>query len=501
MSQERLLELWRPLHDLRMTRAVLEWDQETMMPPGGAAARARALATLAGEVHARLVDDALHEAALRARDAAEEGSVEHAQALVALRDVERARRVPARLARELAEATSAGLVSWQAARKESDFARFAPDLERIVRLKEEEAQAVADGGRPYDALLDEYEPGTREADLVPLFERIRAELSPRIRAVAESGVVVDESPAQGQFPEAHQRALGLAASRAIGFDHDAGRLDLAAHPFCTSFSPRDVRITWRFQEDDFRPALYGILHESGHGLYEQGLPLEWEGQPLGEAAGLGIHESQSRLWENAVGRSRGFLRWLAVPWREAFGAPMPDVEELWPALHTCRPSLIRVEADESTYDLHVLVRFELERRLFSGELATADLPAAWNGAYEEVLGLRPANDAEGVLQDIHWAMGAFGYFPTYTLGNLMAAQLFAAAGAELGDLEAAFAAGEFAPLREWLREKVHRHGRRWRSAELVERASGRPLTPDDHLARLAEQVETVYGVTVGGATG
>lgn len=463
------------------------------MPAGGAPARGRALGTLAGVRHRLLIGAELADALDAFEASAEPDGKDAAQARVARRELERAARVPAALAAALAERESAALVAWQAARAAKDFALFAPEFAALLALKREEARAIAGpGGDPYDALLDRFEPGATAAELEPLLERVRAALAPRVAAVA--GLQVDESPARGAFPAAGQRALVQRVAEAIGFDFAAGRLDRAAHPFCSGFSPRDVRLTWRWREDDFRPGLFGVMHETGHGLYEQGLPLAWEGTPLGESAGLGTHESQSRLWENAVGRSLGFWRWLAPQWGNYFpDAVPPDPERLWPALHTCRRSPIRVEADEATYDLHVVARFRLERRLFAGELEVPDLPEAWNAEYEALLGIRPRDDGEGVLQDIHWAMGLYGYFPTYTLGNLMAAQFFEAAARALGDLEDAFAHGEFRPLLDWLRGRVHVHGRRRSARELLLAATGRPLDPAPYLQALEARIRRVYG--------
>jgi len=309
--------------------------------------------------------------------------------------------------------------------------------------------------------------------------------------VVDSGVAIEMAPVRGHFPAERQVDFGRRAATALGFRFDQGRLDPSTHPFCIGLAPTDVRMTYRLQEDDFRPCLFGILHEAGHGLYEQGLPEAWHRTPIGEPASLGVHESQSRLWENHVGRSRGFWRWAGPVFEETFATRL-DLDALWRSLHTVEPSLIRVEADEATYNLHVVVRFEIERRLLRGEIPVADLPEAWNRLYEETLGIRPPDDAAGVLQDIHWSQGSFGYFPTYTLGTMTAAQLFAAAQAELGDLEEAFAEGDFAPLLVWLRENVHAHGSRYRAAELVERVTGRPLAPDDLLDYLKRTIDEVY---------
>lgn len=496
VAEHRLLELWGEIVDLEATEQVLEWDQETQMPPAGQEARGKVLATIAGLKHQRLTNPELQEVIAVCEEGAERGSLLAAQVRCARLDVDRAVRLPESLERAIAEAKSFGLSTWRRARAEANFAGFAPALERLLALRREEASTLRPGGNGYDARLHFYEPGATEAELVPLFAELRRELVPRVRAVVESGRMVDESPAQGLFAPATQEALGRRIAAAIGFDFAAGRLDLSTHPFCTGISTSDVRMTWRYQKDDFRPAFFGILHEMGHALYEQGLPAEHRRSPIGRVLSLGMHESQSRMWENLVGRSRGFWRWALPMVHEAFGGAGPrSVEALWPALHTVKPSLIRVEADEATYNLHIVVRFELERALFAGRLEVADLPAAWDDLYEELLGIRPTNAAEGVLQDIHWAQGMLGYFPTYTLGNLISCQLFAAARRELGELEPMFEQGELGPLLGWLRDKIHRHGSRLTTSELVEAVTGTPLGSADLLAYLSATCEEVYGVS------
>lgn len=496
-AERRLYELWGEIHDIRAASDLLEWDQDTTMPAQGLAARGKAVATLEGLKHRGLTSPELHEVLEVCADAAPEGSLLAAQVRCAQRDVERAAHVPLSLARALAEARVVGFASWRQARETSDFDLFAAELERLIELKRQEASAI-DPHRPlYDVVLDEYEPGATEAELVPLFARLRAELIPLVRGVGE-GEGVDERPARGNFAPRRQREFGRAVTAAFGFDFAAGRLDEAVHPSCMGIDRRDVRLTWRYETGDFRPATFGILHEAGHGLYEQGLPEGLWRTPAGAVVSLGLHESQSRLWENHVGRSRGFWRWALPRYRQAFpDAPEVDVERMWALLHTVKPSLIRVEADEGTYNLHVAVRFELERALFAGHLEARDLPRAWDDLYQELLGIRPPDAARGVLQDIHWSQAMFGYFPTYTLGTMAAAQLFAAAGRQLGDLEAAFAEGDFAPLLGWLRERVHRHGSRYEAGELIERVTGKPLAPDDLLDYLRQTTREVYGVTSG----
>jgi carboxypeptidase Taq len=494
----RFHALWGEIVDLSDAAGLLAWDQETVMPPHGHAARGAIQSTLAGLRHAKLCAPELSQALAACAERAEPGSVLAAEVREARRVLRRATRIPERLAREKAEAQTLGHAAWTSARERSDFALFEPALERLVRLAREEAACLAEPGwSAYDVLLDEYEPGARAAEVARLLSELRARLTPLVRAAAESGVLVDESAARGAFPPERQLSFARAVAERFGFDFTRGRLDPSPHPFCSGFGPDDVRLTWRWDEHDFRPALFGILHETGHGLYEQGLPGEWRRTPLGDAVSLGVHESQSRLWENLVGRSRAFWSWALPLLRQHLGGcKRVTFDSLWPALHTVRPSLIRVEADQGTYDLHVCVRFQLEHALFAGELEVHELPAAWEEAYQETLGLRPASAAEGVLQDIHWSMGAFGYFPTYTLGNLIAAQLFEAAQRALGDLDAAFAAGDFRPLLGWLREHVHRHGSFHPAGELVARATGAPLSTAAYLAARTRTLDQVYGVRV-----
>ena len=485
----------RRISALEGAATILSWDQETMMPSQGREARGQLLGTLAGLRHEHLAGAAFADALAAAEDEAAEGEAAQALLREARREHDRATKIPGELTRAMAEATSEGLASWQRARAADDFAIFRDSLARIIDLVGQKADALAEGRPRYDALLDLYEQGSTEAQLAPLFDGLRAELAPMVQAAADCGVEVDEAPAQGQFAPEAQYALGRETAAAIGFDFEAGRLDQAAHPFCTGFAVGDVRLTWRYQEDDFRPALFGILHEMGHGLYEQGLPAAWQSTPIGTAVGLGVHESQSRLWENLVGRSRSFWEWLLPRFRKAFPEhPAFEVDHIYPALHTIRPSLIRVEADEATYNLHVAARFELERRLLAGKLMVDDLPEAWDASYKELLGVRAPSAADGVLQDIHWSMGAFGYFPTYTLGNLIAAQLFDAARAELGDLDAAFARGEFGPLLDWMRRHIHQHGNLRSADQLVQDATGAPLSPDAFLGQLRASAAAVYGI-------
>jgi len=491
----RFFSLWAEIHDLGVAAAMLSWDQETYMPPGGAPARGEVLATLAAAQHQRLCASEFSDAVDALEDGSGDDPVLIAQAREARRGIDKARRVPEDLARALAAATSAALVVWRQAREDEDFAVFENALGEVVKLTRERAHCLCGAGRPYDALLDDYERGATTDRLSDMFADLRRELVPLLRAVGESGVDPDETPVLGRFPSDAQRALGTRVAGQMGFDFGAGRLDPTEHPFCSGMDRRDVRITWRWDEGDFRPALFGIMHETGHGLYEQGLPEQWRRTPLGSAASLGIHESQSRLWENLVGRSRAFWRWGASQVHEILNVAA-DVsgDDLWHAVNVVRPSLVRVEADEVSYNLHVIARFELEQALIEGDLGLADLPGAWDETYHYLLGLRPRRASEGVLQDIHWAMGAFGYFPTYTIGNLVAAQIHEAALSEIGSLEEAVSDGDFAPLSGWLREKVHSQGSRWLPDELVDRATGRPLESTAFVEHVKRVCADHYGV-------
>ncbi len=501
-AERRLLELWGDIADLDAATSALHWDQETMMPPAGAEARGHLLSTMAGLRHRLVTADELGQALADAAAVAAEGSLLAAQVREAGREFRRARAVPESLARALAAAQAEASEAWRRAREAADFAPFEGPLTTLVALRREEAAALSPDGDRYEALMERYEPGSRVAELAPLFEALTARLATLVRAVREEGREVDLSPVRGHFPSRGQLALGTRIVRRMGYDLDAGRIDRSTHPFCTSVGYGDVRITWRHAEDDLRPALMGLMHEAGHALYEQGLPEAWRRTPLGNATSLGVHESQSRMWENLVGRSRPFWRWALPLLHEHLpGTAGVTVDALWRALHTVEPSPIRVEADEATYNLHIAVRFELERALIGGDLEVSELPAAWDDRYEALLGLRPRDPAEGVLQDIHWGIGHFGYFHTYTLGNLIAAQLFDAARGALGDLDAQLARGELAPLREWLRDEVHCHGSRYPGPELVERITGTPLSPRPFLEYIEGTTAEVYGISSAGGGG
>lgn len=478
--------------------ALLGWDEQTYLPPGGAGHRAEQLGLLAGMAHQRATDPAIGEllSQLEAAKAFAADSPEAALLREARRDYDRKTKLPQRLVEEMSRTTTLSQQAWVGARRKKDFAEFRPWLEKVVALKREEADVLSAGGEKYDALLDDYEAGATSESVAASFATLRKELVSLLDAIRGSGRSPDASILTRSYPVEAQRAFGRAAAAAIGFDFDRGRLDEAAHPFCSGIGPGDCRLTTRYDEHHVPGAFFGTLHEAGHGLYEQGLPADRFGTPLGEACSLGVHESQSRMWENFVGRSRAFWGYFFPQARDAFPGALKDVdtETFYRAINDVRPSYIRVEADEVTYNLHIMLRFELERPLIAGDLAPADLPGAWDEAFARDFGMRPTNVAEGALQDIHWSAGLVGYFPTYALGNMYAAQLFEQARTDLGDLDAMFARGEFAPLKGWLVEKVHRHGRRYRPAELIERVTGRAPSPEPLVRHLRGKYGELYGV-------
>ena len=479
--------------------ALLGWDEQTYMPRGGSAYRGDQMALLAGLHHERATDPIVGELleTIEGSDRVEQpDSAESANVREWRRGFDRVTKLPRSLVEELARTTSIAQQEWVEARKASDFLKFRPWLASIIGLKRQEAACLASGGDPYDALLDEYEPGAKGTDLAALFGSLRRDLVPLVAAIAGSTRGPKPGALEGDYPVDRQEIFGELVASAIGFDFETGRLDTTAHPFCTGIGPGDTRITTRFDPGDFSSAFFGILHEVGHGLYEQGLDPAHHGTPTGEAVSLGVHESQSRLWENGVGRSLAFWKYWLPQARRFFREPLGAVglDAFHASINRVEPSLIRVEADEVTYNLHILIRFELERALIGGDLGVDDLPDAWDSRYREYLGITPPDAARGCLQDIHWSAGLVGYFPTYTLGNLYAAQIYARADADLGGLEPAFARGEFAGLLDWLRSRIHRQGQRLRASDLIRRATGEALDHRPLVGALRGRYGPIYGI-------
>jgi carboxypeptidase Taq len=479
---------------LASCEALLEWDEETYMPAGGVENRSEQLALLAGVLHDRGTDPRVGELLHQLEGSellADPGSAAAVNVRELRREYDRYVRLPRTLVEGVARTTALAQTAWATARARSDFEIFRPWLEKIVELKRAEAECVGYAREPYDALLEDHEPGMTSQIVARLFYALQRELVPLAARIRESRMRA--KPLRSSFPVEQQRAFGESVAVAVGFDDTRGRFDLGVHPCCTGIGPGDCRLVLRFDAYDFPGGLLTILHEVGHGLYEQGLDPEYYGTPMGEPASVGMDEAQARLWENRVGRSRGFWQHFYRRAQRLFPAALTgSLEQFLLLVNQVRPSLIRVNADEVTYNLHVLVRFELERALVSGDLKAADIPEAWNAGYRRYLGIEPGNDREGCLQDGHWADGLLGYFPTYTLGDVFAAQLFARAEAELGSLEQQFAAGEFAELVGWLSRNVYKEGSRYPSARLIEVATGGAPSHRPLVAALQEKYSRLY---------
>ncbi len=471
---------------VRSTGSVLGWDQETYLPEKAGDFRAEQLAWLAGQQH-RLATSPEVGAWISECEAAgaAEGSVEATNVKGWRRDYDLATKLPPEFVEELSRTTAQATHVWAEARKRSDFSHYQPMLEKLVRLVQEKADRIGWEACRYDALLDEYEPGARTADLVTLFSTLGPAQSALVGPAAEVSARQPEDLLKAEYPIAAQQAFNREVAEAFGFDFKSGRIDTTSHPFCSGMGPHDTRLTTRYDTADFFSSFYGVLHETGHGLYDQGLLKEEWGQPAGDACSLGIHESQSRLWENHIGGSEVFWE----HWLPRAAAHFPHLSAFTPAqvaaaARRVSPSFIRVEADEVTYDLHIILRFEIERRIINGDLPVSGIPAAWNEKFEELLGLKVPDDARGCLQDIHWSFGGFGYFATYTLGNLNASQLMRAARAAHPTLDAELAGGSYATLLSWLRTNIHGPGRRYSAPDIMRHATGENTRADYHLAYL-----------------
>jgi carboxypeptidase Taq len=498
-SYDRLCALAREVGLLSSAQALLEWDERTKLPPSGGEYRAEQVSYLAGLIHRRQTDpevggllDELLASPLAAHQHSDRGAVIHNLK----HDYDQKTKLPQALVEELARTAVIGQQVWAEARRANDFAQFQPLLEKTFELKRQEAAALGYDDMPYDALLDQFERGAKTCEVRQVLAELREQLVPLVAAIAESGRQPNLDVVRRRYPIEAQEKFGLRVAEAIGFDFAAGRLDVTDHPFCSTSGPRDVRLTTHYYEHQFASALYSILHEAGHGIYEQGLPADRFALPTGEAVSMGVHESQSRMWENLVGRSRAFWEHFYGDAQQMFPDALGDVplDDLYFAVNDVRPSLIRIEADEATYNLHIMVRFELEQALLHDELRVADLPAAWNEKYRQYLGVESPTDADGVMQDVHWSAGLIGYFPTYALGNLYASQLFEAAAAELGDLATMFRRGEFRHLRDWLRTHVHEQGRRYAPADLVRRVTGAGISYEPLMRHLNGKFGPLYAL-------
>ncbi len=498
-SFDELCSLSRETALIESVEAALGWDERTYMPPAAGEYRAEQMTYLTGLAHQKrtsprlgeLLDELAGSALIKDAHSDQAATIRELK-----RQYDKRIKLPQALVEELTRASVLGQQAWVKARADNDFALFAPHVEKLYHLKRQQAECLGYGDNPYDALLDDFEPDAKTADVTKVLEQLRGELVPLVQAIMESGRRAPIEILRREYPAAAQEAFGKTAAAAIGFDFQRGRLDVTHHPFCSGLGPHDCRITTRYDERFFGTAFFGILHESGHGIYDQGLRPDWFGLPPGTYVSLGIHESQSRLWENLVGRSRAFWQHFFPQLHAAFPAATTGVrlDDWYWAVNHVEPSLVRVEADEATYNLHIIIRFELEQALLTQDLSVSDLPAAWREKYETYLGVEPATDAEGCLQDIHWSAALIGYFPTYSLGNLAASQFFEQADRDLGGLAAMFARGEFDPLKSWLNEMIHHRGQCHTASELVQLVTGEPLSHAPLMRHLRGKLGPLYGL-------
>lgn len=495
---DRLKERLKEIRNLNGARAVLSWDRQTQMPPGGTAARAEQLSTLARLSHEMFTSEET-KALLDA--AAEEGadlpyeSDDAALLRVTSRDWEKDHRVPADFVAEVARHGSISQQIWANARAANDYASFAPCLEKTIEYSRRLAEYLGYDEHPYDALFGQYEPGMKTSEIRTLFDALKVELVPLVRAISERADAVSDAPIRQPFDEGKQEEIGVLAATAIGYDFSRGRQDRTVHPFATRLSGNDVRITTRYETEFLSPGLFGTMHEAGHAIYEQGVAERLDGTPLGSGASLVLHESQSRLWENIVGRSRSFWQHFYPTLQSNFPEALEhvDLDTFYRAVNKVQPSFIRVEADEVTYTLHIMLRFEMELGLLDGSISVEDAPRIWNEKMREYLGITPPTDTLGILQDVHWSHGLLGYFPTYALGTILSAQLFDTAVAAYPQIPAEMCEGRFDTLRQWLTENVYQHGRKFEPAELIERTTGRPLEIGPYMAYLNDKFGAIYG--------
>lgn len=489
---EQLKNRLADVNALTSAVAIMDWDQQTYMPKGGANARAEHVGILSRMAHEMFTADETQRLLESARGETREGTDEEALLRVTQRDLDMRTKIPAALVEEKTKLAALAHEKWVEARANNDFASFAPLLEKMFDIARQEAEYLGYKEHIYDALLDQYEEGATAADARRMFEALKGPNVALVKEITERGRKIDDSALYGEWDEGKQRQFTEKLVRAIGFDMERGRQDTAPHPFCTGWSVGDIRLTTRFKPY-VGAAIFGSLHEAGHGMYEQGSPTQWDRTPLAGGVSLGLHESQSRTWENIVGRSKPFWKHFLPDLQGTFPSLSSfDLDSWYRAINKVEPSFIRVEADEVTYNLHVLVRFEIECDVLTKKLAVKDMPEAWNAKYTEYLGITPRNDSEGCLQDVHWSMGSIGYFPTYSMGNLLSYQIWNALRKDVGDTDALMEQGNFAPILEWLQQKIYRQGRKYTPKELVMRVTGKPMGAEDYLAGLDKKYREIY---------
>lgn len=492
---EKLKKYLGEVNDIHKSIGLLSWDQETCMPPGGAEARASQISTLTRISHDMFIADEVGEMLEDLKAYGEELPYDSDDASLlryAAKHYDKAKKVPSSHAAEKAKVASTSQGVWVKARKDNDFKAFQPSLDRLLELTREYADFFAPYGEVYDVLLDDYESGLKTCDVRKLFAQLEKEQVALIERVKASEQV-DDSILHGNFTEKAQWDFSVLAATEIGYDWDCGRIDKSAHPFSQAMDIGDARITTRVHEDFLGSCFSSVLHETGHAMYEQGIAKELRGSMLDEGASYAIHESQSRFWENIVGRSEAFWKYMLPEFKKAFKerSGNTDVQALFKAFNKVEPSLIRVEADETSYNLHIMLRMDMEVSMLENKLSTDDLPDAWREGMEKRLGIVPPDDADGCMQDVHWSMGAFGYFPTYAIGNVISAQLWEAIQQDL-DAEKLIIKGDFCAILSWLREKIHRHGSKFEPNELIARASGKPLSHKPYINYLTQKLTKVY---------
>ena len=469
---------------LSSTASTLGWDQEVNLPPKGLEFRAKQLSYFSGKIHERNTSDEYKRLLENAEQADSDNITEKANLREWRHSFDRSTKLPQELVERSSKTTAIAKSAWAEAREKSDFSHFAPHLTELVSIAKEKAELWGYDDEPYDALLGNYERGAKTADIAKIFDTYEPEIINTAKLAVEKTKQNPARQLEGHFPVENQKILNREVAESIGFDFDAGRIDTTTHPFCSTQAPYDVRLTTRYYEHDFTASLFGVMHETGHGLYEQGIPADDFSLPSGRAISLGIHESQSLLWEAHVGRSRSFWNKWFPRAQELFPQLQSwSVEEFLQTINQAKYSFIRVDADEATYDLHILLRFSIERRILNGELAIDDIPSAWDETFQNMFSMKPETASKGCLQDIHWSMGGLGYFPTYTMGNLNASQLFHVATQDTS-IKTAFDQADYAPLLEWMRTNIHAHGSTYLPQDLMKKASGETTNPAHHLAHL-----------------
>lgn len=499
-AYEQALHIMHTASDIQSAIALLSWDQETYMPSAASHARAEQLATLSGLAHATIISPTAVRIATYFYETLPKlnGELTELEARIArvfAREVLRATRLPEEFVQRKSRTTALAQQAWKAARAQSSFDLFRDHLHSVLEVMLEEAHHRGYAAHPYDALLDLYEPGMTVSILDPIFERLQSATAEILRCVAHADRQPDDKILHGYYPADRQLAISRRIIEAMGFDFTAGRVDLSVHPFCTSFATHDVRLTTRIDENDIRSCLFGLIHEAGHGLYEQGMRSDFERTFAREGASLGIHESQSLFWENIIARSEEFWQWALPLLRETFPSPFATVtpKQIYAAINRVEPSLIRIDADEVTYNLHIVLRYRLEKELFEGQISVDEVPGRWNALMQDLLGVEVPDDAHGCLQDIHWSFGGFGYFPSYTLGKLYAAMFRTALLQAVPDAPEYVRRGQFAPICRWLRDNIHQLGQTMEPAELVQHVTGRSLTEQDFVEYAWAKVRRVYG--------